>query len=83
MHWCEQQLVAVGHPSPPIASEFISLGHEVFPIWYQDLLFRACAHCISGHQSELALTSKPYLDAIELTRVQLMHELGYGMWFET
>ena len=79
IYWCEQQLVAIGHPLPPVASEFIYLGQELFPTWYRDLLYRARAHSVSGHQPELALAPKPYLDVAELVRVQLMHELGYDV----
>jgi hypothetical protein len=79
MQWCEQQCAAIGHPSPPIAAEFLVLGQEVFPPWYRELLFRARAYNASGQQPELALAPKPYLDVDELIRVQLMHELGYAV----
>jgi len=77
MQWCEQQCAAIGHPSPPIATEFLVLGREVFPPWYGELLFRARAYNASGQRPELALAPKPYLD--ELIRSQLMHELGYAV----
>ena len=79
IYWCKQQLIAISHPSPPVASEFIYLGRELFPTWYRDLLYRARAHNVSGYQPELALAPKPYLDVDELIRVQLMHELGHNL----
>ena len=62
-----------------VTSEFIYLGRELFPTWYRDLLYRARAYNVSGHQPELALAPKPYLDVDELIRVQLMHELGHNL----
>ena len=71
-----QKPMAAPHP---VAEEFIYLGRELFPTWYRDLLFRARAHSLSGHQPILALAPKPYLDVAELVRVQLMQELGYDV----
>jgi hypothetical protein len=77
MRWCEQQLIAVGHPSPPDATEFLALGQEIFPTWYRDLLYRARAHSVSGLEPQLALAPKPYLDVDDLVRTQLLRDLGY------
>jgi hypothetical protein len=77
--WCQNCYLLVGRSNntPPVASEFIYLGQELFPTWYRDLLYRARAYEASGCQPELALAPKPYLDEDDLVRTQLLQELGY------
>lgn len=76
--WCQECYILVrSNDIPPVASDFICRGQELFPTWYRDLLYRARAYEASGCQPELALAPKPYLDDDDLVRTQLLQELGY------
>jgi len=67
----------LGHPSPPVASEFLALGRELLPHWYRDLVNLTRAQVISPYPPSLDLAPRPFIENRDPGRANLLQQLGF------
>ena len=77
MYWCQQQLEQIGHPTQPLASEFLSHGQQIIPQWFRHFVYITRAQAVSMHPPFLDVAPRPFVNEKEVARVDLLHEIGF------